>query len=116
MPEAIRYANGVDTIAATVEEALGRSSDLTKRTNLFYATYSVHAKRDGTLKAVHYAPEIRARIVDEATFVIPGQPVKRFNMGSLMLGNLILAFDTHAEMLFALDHMDEYVTVDVEGA
>lgn len=115
MPEAIRFANGVDTIAATVEQALGRSSDLTKRTNLFYATYSVHAKRDGTLKAVHYAPEIRARIVDEATFVVPGQPVKRFNMGSLMLGNLILAFDTYAEMLFALDHMDEYVTVDIEG-
>jgi biotin carboxylase len=116
MPEAIRYANGVDTIAATVEGALGRSLDLTKRTQLFYATYSVHAKRDGTLKAVHYSPELRAKIVDEMTFVTPGQPVKRFNMGSLMLGNLILAFDNYAEMLFALDHMDDYVIVDIEAA
>lgn len=116
MPEAIRYASGVDTIAATVEVALGRSFDLSKRTNLYYATYSVHAKRDGTLKAIHYAPELRARIVDEVTFVMPGQPVKRFNMGSLMLRNLILTFDTYAEMLFALDHMDDYVTVDIEGA
>ncbi|MDF3065685.1 MAG: putative carbamoyl-phosphate-synthetase [Polyangiaceae bacterium] len=116
MPEAIRYATGVDTIAATVEGALGLSFDLSKRTNFFYATYSVHAKRDGTLTAIHYAPEIRARIVDELTFVMPGQPVKRFNMGSLMLSNLILAFDTYAEMLSTLDHMDDYVTVDIEGA
>lgn len=116
MPEAIRYANGVDSIAATVEVALGRSVELTKRTNLFYATYSVHSKHDGTLKAVHYAPEIRRRIVDELTFVMPGQPAKRFNMGSLMLSNLILAFDSYADMLFTLDHMDDYITVDVEGA
>jgi biotin carboxylase len=115
MPEAIRYANQVDTIAATVEGALGRTLPLVKRTNDYYATYSIHAKRDGLLKAIRYTPDIRARIVDEKLFVAPGEQVRRFSMGSLMLGNLILSFEKYQDMLFALDHMDEHITVEVQA-
>lgn len=115
MPEAVKYAHQVDTIAATVEVALGRTVDVSKKADLYYATYSVHAKQDGRLRAINYTPEIRARIVDEKLFVAPGDQVKRFTMGSLMLANLILSFDTYADMLFTLDHMDDHVTLELEA-
>ncbi len=113
MPEAIVYANQADTIAATVEIALGRRVSLTKETNRFYATYSIHAKHDGLLESIDYVGNIRNKIVDEKMFVSVGDEVKRFNMGSLMLGNLILAFDTYTDMLSTIDHMDDHIRVNV---
>lgn len=115
MPEAIRYANQVDTIAATVEGALGATPDLSKKTNHFYATYSIHSKQDGVLQAIEYTADIQAKIVDQVMFVAPGERLKRFTMGSLMLGNLILAFDTYQEMLSTLDQMDDHITVQVRA-
>ena len=111
MPEAIKHANQTDTIAATVEVALGRPVTLTKETDRYCATYSIHAKRDGILESIEYTASLRDRIVDEKLFVARGEQVKRFEMGSLMLGNLILAFETYREMLSTLDHMDEHVMV-----
>ena len=113
MPEAITYANQADTIAATVECALGREVSLVKKTNRFYATYSVHAKQDGILKSIDYTPSIRLKIVDSKLFVTPGERVKRFTMGSLMLGSLILSFDSYQDMLNTLDHMDDQIMVKV---
>lgn len=115
MPEAIRFGSGVDTIAATVEGALGRHLPLVRRNNRFCATYSVHAKQDGVLTSIDYAPAIKAKIVDELQIVPLGDRVKRFNMGSLMIANLILEFERYEDMLFTLDHMDEYVRVGVEA-
>jgi biotin carboxylase len=113
MPEAIKYANQVDTISATVECALGQEVSLSKQANHFRATYSIHAKQDGVLSAIEYTPGIRAKIIDEKLFAAPGDRVKRFDMGSLMLGNLILAFESYEEMLSSLDHMDEHISVKV---
>jgi hypothetical protein len=113
MPEAILHANNADTIAATVEVALGGKVTLAKETNYFYATYSIHAKNDGILKSINYIGDIQNKIIDEKMFVSPGDDVKRFDMGSLMLGNLILQFDTYTEMLSTIDKMDDYIKVNV---
>jgi hypothetical protein len=47
--------------------------------------------------------------------VAPGEPVQRFRMGSLMLGNLLLGFDTPAQMLETMARMDDLVRVTVRG-
>ena len=111
MPEAIRWSTGVDTIAATVESALGRPVNLTRQSHRFCSTYSIHAKCSGILRAIEYAPVLDGRIVDEKLFVRPGDAVERFTMGSLMLGNLILSFDTYPEMLSTIERMDDHVRI-----
>jgi hypothetical protein len=47
--------------------------------------------------------------------VAPGEAVQRFRMGSLMLGNLLLGFDSPAAMLATMARMDELVRVTVHG-
>lgn len=111
MPEAIRYGTGVDTIAATVEVALGRPVDLDRRHNYFYSTYSIHAKASGILDAITYDPHVRRRIVDERLFLGRGDSVARFDMGSLMIGNLILTYDTYIDMIETLEQMDRHIHV-----
>lgn len=113
MPEAIQYAYQVDTIGATVEAALGASVDLHRKASSYCATYSIHSKRDGIFKGVSYSTNLQKKIVDEKLFCLPGERVYRFTMGSLMLGNLILSFDSYADMLRTMSRMDEHVTVDM---
>ncbi|MDQ0513084.1 ATP-grasp domain-containing protein [Ancylobacter amanitiformis] len=113
MPEAILYGTGVDTIAATVEIALGRPVDLARRHDYLCSTYSVYSDAPGILQAVLYDPHVRRRIVDERLFLGPGDPVERFEMGSLMIGNLILTFDTYVDMIETIDRMKDHITVSL---
>lgn len=111
MPEAVREATGVDTIAATVEAALGRPVALVPDRVRYRATYSIHSRRDGVLASIAYHPALRPHILDERLFCAPGDAVHAFTQGNRMLGNLLLAFDDHATMIAMLDGMDRYVTV-----
>jgi biotin carboxylase len=111
MPEAVLESTGVDTIAATVEAALGRPVVLQAGPTRFRATYSIHSRRDGVLASIAYHPALRPHILDERLFVAPGEAVSAFTMGNRMLGNLLLAFDDYDHMLAMLDAMDDYETV-----
>lgn len=111
MPEAIRYGTGVDTIAATVEIALGRPVDLAQTRSYFYSTYSVYADAPGILQAVLYDAHVRRRLVDEKLFLAPGDKVERFEMGSLMVGSLILTYDTYVDMIETVDRMKDHITL-----
>ncbi len=113
IPEAIIYANKADTIAATVEVALGRRVILAKEVNHYYATYSIHAKRNGILESIEYLESIRKNIVDEKLYAARGDTVLKFKMGNQMLGCLILTFDTYTEMLSKIDSMDDHIIVNL---
>jgi biotin carboxylase len=115
MPEAVRLAYGVDLAGATVEAALGRPVALSPTPPRCRATYSVHSRVDGVLERIDYAPALEPHILDRAHYVAPGEPVQRFRMGSLMLGNLLLGFDTPAQMLETMARMDDLVRVTVRG-
>ena len=112
MPDVVKLAYGVDLIAATVESALGHPVDLQGHTPAYCATYSVHAKRDGRLKRVHYDPALEPHITDWQQYIVCGEPVKRFRMGSQMIGNLMLEFASAKEMLATMARMDELVRVE----
>lgn len=111
MPEAILWANGADMISATVEAALGKRVELSKRVNRYFSTYSIHSKNDGVLKSIEISDRINSKIVDKAVFVEIGEKVAGFSMGSYMIGNLILSFDDYEDMLLSLDNMDEDIRV-----
>jgi biotin carboxylase len=111
MPDAIKYACGVDTISATVESAIGNLVSLSRSFNNYISTYSIHTNEGGKLSEVIYSDEIKNNIVDELMFCHCGDQVESFTMGSNMIGNLILKFDTYIEMINKLDDMDKYIKV-----
>ena len=113
MPEAVKYSTGIDTIQATLDAALGEAVAFDPPERRFYATYSIHAKKDGVLESITYRDGFRRHIVDEAIYQAPGTAVRAFTMGSNMVGCLILRFEAYAEMLHALDHMERNIDVRV---
>ena len=114
MPEAALAAWQVDTIAATVEVALGRRVELVPGPVRYRATYSVHSRRDGILRSIDYHPDLRMHILDELPFRAPGDAVHAFTQGNRMLANLLLAFDDYAHMLHTVENMDDYIRVNLE--
>ena len=113
MPDAIKYASGVDTISATVESAIGNAVSLNTTCQQLASTYSIHTTSNGILSGIKYSDEIKNNIVDELLFYKIGDHVKAFDMGSNMIGNLILKFDSYDEMINKMENMSTYVQAEI---
>ena len=115
IPDTIKAASGVDLARYTVRQAVGDDvSDLTQSAASGCASsYLIHAQKDGILKEIVIDPEIEKRIVLKHMYVKPGDPVKRFRNASCDLGALVLKFEDTEEMCRIIDHMNDYIRVDV---
>lgn len=116
IPEVIKYSTGVDLVAYTVESALGNDcSDLTQcASEGFYASYMVHAERDGKLTEYWYSEEILGNIVEEKLYAPKGTTVQKFDGSHATLGTMILRFSSMDEMLHKMDNMENYFRVIVD--
>jgi biotin carboxylase len=116
IPEVIRYATGVDLVKYTVDAALGldcRDLKMTP-TDGYYSCYMVHALKDGVVKELWYSDGMKEKIIEESIYVKPGDRVCKFDGSNHTLGTMILKFDSKAEMLQMMDHMEDYFRVIVE--
>jgi biotin carboxylase len=116
IPDVTRYATGVDTIKYTVDDALGLPVPRLRLApcNGFWASYIVHATRSGTLKEIVVSDFLAERIVERDITAAPGDRVEPFIGANHGLGAMIVRFDGRAEMLHAMDNMEEFLTVRVE--
>ncbi len=116
IPEAIKYATGVDLIKYTVDSALGLDcSDLSmKEVEGYYSSYMLHSIEDGIVKEVWYSDEIRKNIVEENIYIKPGDEVSKFNGSHHTLGTMIMKFSSLNEMLEKMDNMEKYLKVVVK--
>jgi biotin carboxylase len=117
IPQATRYATGVDMVKATVDAALGLSGgDLeVMNANGFYATYIIHAHSDGVLRQIQFSEAIERMVLERELWVGPGEAVKKFEGSNCTLGTMILKFNDQAQMLKYMDDMDHHIHVIVES-
>jgi biotin carboxylase len=110
IPEVTNYITGVDMVKYTVEAALGHDcSDLKQvETKGFYASYIMHAQKDGVLKDFYYTPEIKECILEEVRWFGKGDKVQLFRGSNCTLGTQILRFASQEQMLRCMDNMNEY--------
>jgi biotin carboxylase len=115
IPEVIKLSTGIDLIAYSVDGAVGKDcSDLKMHeTSGFYSSYILHAKKDGKVICINIADEIRPKIIQHNILVRSGDTVKKFNGSNNTLGTFILKFDDQEEMIYYLDRMTDYISVDV---
>jgi biotin carboxylase len=117
IPTAIRHQTGVDLIAAAVEGCLDPefALDIAKaRSDRFFACYMLHARLGGTLRGMHVDPAFRRHIVEEHLYLKPGAKVPPFRTAGDAIGNLILSFASHAEMLDGIANFGAYCWPEVE--
>ena len=113
IPQVIKYASGVDTISATVDEAIGITFREKNEYNLngYWASYIVHAREDGVFKELWLSDRVKNYIVEQNIEVKPGDKVNKFSGSHDTLGTMIIKFPSMKEMLNMLDNMEHDIRV-----
>ena len=116
IPQLIRYATGVDLVRCSVQAAMGEpiTPPAMDQGKGFLAYYAVHSLRDGVLKEIRIDPEVRSRILENHILAEPGDPVKAFTGANTTLGILLLRFDSMEQMLWHMDHGEQWIEVVLE--
>lgn len=116
IPDVTKHSTGVDMIAYSIEGALGRDCSDIKCVPAtgYFATYIIHSRKDGILRGVTISPELNGNIISKNIWYAAGHKAIKFNGSNGTIGTMILKFGSQDEMLFKMDNMDRFITVDVD--
>ncbi len=117
IPQAIKYATGIDLVEYTIKAAMGGScADLKQVVPVgFWSTYILHSQQAGKLSAIQIDEEFKKNnIVEYDLFVKTGDYIKAFTGSDGTLGRMILKFDSQDEMFQSISNMDDKIKVVLE--
>ena len=114
IPQAIRYATGIDLVECSVKAAMGEKIEipLKIRTKGYWAYYAVHSLKDGILKQVIINPEVEKKhVVENHLIVRSGDEIHSFIGANSTLGILLMKFDSLEQMLQMIEKADEWIEI-----
>lgn len=117
IPQAIRYATGVDLVECAVKAAMGDKIDIPGQIQPkgFWAYYAVHSLRDGVLKQVVIDPEVEKNHVAENHLIVkPGDEIHSFIGANSTLGILLMKFDSLEQMLDMIENADKWIRIEYQ--
>lgn len=118
IPQAIRYATGVDLVECSVKAAIGESITLPQdiRPQGFYAYYAVHSLQDGILKRVVFDEQVEKKhLVENHLVAKPGDEVHAFVGANSTLGILLMNFESLSQMLDMIEHADRWIRIEYQA-
>lgn len=100
LAEMIRFATGVDMIAASVKAALGEPIDSIgqKPFSGFWAEVILHADKGGIFKGVGIDDDICKYLIEEDLWVKSGDTIRDFQGANDAIGTLVMRFNTSESM------------------
>lgn len=116
IPQITQYATGVDMVEYTIKAALGEDCSAIHmvETNGFWSNYMVHSKKNGRLKQVNIADEVKDNFVEYQTDFKEGDEVYAFENSGHALGTMVFRYATKEEMFDKIERLTDLVTVEVE--
>ena len=117
IPQAIRYATGVDLVECAVKAAMGEKINIPAQIQPkgFWAYYAVHSLKDGVLKQVVIDPEVEKNHVAENHLIVkPGDEVHSFIGANSTLGVLLMKFDSLEQMLDMIENADKWIRIEYQ--
>ncbi len=112
IPDVIKYAAGIDLVECSVKAAVGEKIRLGDHTpHGYYSYFAVHSAKDGILDKVVFSKEAEKHILENHILKKPGDEIKAFTGANTTLGCLIMKFDSMEQMLYMMDHSDEWCQV-----
>lgn len=115
IPQAIRYATGVDLVECSIKAAMGEKIYIPAQiqSNGCWAYYAVHSLKDGILERVVIDPAIeKNHVVENHLIVKPGDKIHSFIGANSTLGILVMKFDTLKQMLDMIEHADIWIQIE----
>lgn len=117
IPQAIRYATGVDLVECSVKAAMGEKIEIPTQVQSSgcWAYYAVHSLKDGILKQVVIDSEVeKNHVVENHLIVKPGDEIHSFIGANSTLGILVMKFDSLEQMLYMIEHADEWIQIEYQ--
>lgn len=116
IPQVMKYATGIDMIAATVDAALGIPIHypMQKQVKGCWSSVIVHSRKKGVFKDVWVSDRAKEYTVEKDVQVEMGAKVNVFNGSQDTLGTMIMKYPNQEEMLDMLDNMERDIRVIVE--
>lgn len=116
IPDVIKYATGIDLVECAVKAAMGDKIDASiyGTPNGFYSYFAIHSLKDGVLNRIEFSEEAKNHIIESHIVKHPGDEIKAFTGSNTTLGCLIMKFDTFEQMIYMMDHSEEWCSVILE--
>lgn len=111
--DAIKLATDVDLAEYTIKNAVGEScNDLKEKpVSQYISSYVIHSLKDGIFDSLWVSDAIKNDIILSDLFVPYGEEVHRFDNGGFGIGAMLIRHKDVAEMLYRMDHMEEFIKV-----
>lgn len=115
--DAIRLGGGPDLAEYTVRAALGENPGIPENshTTRYVSSYIYHSNSDGIFDGVEFTELFKSRVRRSDLFVQKGDRVYRYDHGGFGLGAALLEYETQEEMLYMMDHMEEFCRIRVKA-
>lgn len=115
IPDVIKYATGVDLVECSVRAAMGEKIELDNvKAEGYYSYFAVHSLENGILKNIEFTEEGKHHIIENHLIKKSGDEVKAFTGANTTLGCLVMKFDNMEQMLYMMDHSEEWCKVVLE--
>lgn len=117
IPQAIKYATGVDLVECSILGAMGERISLPAKIapKGFFSYFAVHSLKSGILREINIQSEARHHIIENHITKQVGDEISAFTGASSTLGCLLMQFDSMDQMLDMLDHSEKWIDVKVDG-
>lgn len=116
LAEILNYAADVDIIDNEVRQAVGLPLTEVHEPNYrgHHAIIVLHSERDGVFAELSVDPDFeRAHVIERDLWVKPGDKVSGFTGANQSLGTLFLRFATHEELEGVINHLSQFIRIDV---
>lgn len=116
IPDLLYMATGIDTIAATVDHAMGLKYAFSKPVTdvKFLATRILHTLKKGILQDIEFDDVIQKKIFKTVLYKAHGDAIDSFDGSNKALGIIFLKFEEDSEMHDFLDHAETHIQINVE--
>lgn len=110
----IKEASGVDLAKYTIMTALGMDcTDLKEKPiHTYVSSYVIHSLEDGVFDDIWISEDI----IRFDLFVSKGEQVYRFDNGGLGVGAMLIKYSSTEQMIWCMDHMEEFIKVKIKEA
>ena len=116
IPQVTALATGVDMVPYVIKAAMGEDCSDLKMAPVqgFWSNYMAHSNETGKYSGIEYDDQFRKNnLIDFITDTKIGDDIHKYRDAQDCVGELILKYESHQEMMDIIDNMDKYVRIKV---
>ena len=115
IPDLLGLIFNVDVVKMNIMAAMGELEEVKIYDGqYFFATHNLHSSKNGIYCGIKFLPELEKYIIKKCIYKRKGDKIRYFSNAADALGILFMRFNNMDEMLFILEHINNYIYIDMD--